>query len=106
MTTVAVLGTGTMGAGMARSLARAGLTTRVWNRSPERAAPLAEVATVAATAQEAVAGADVVLTMLFDAASVLEVVADLTLDPDAVWLQCATVGVAGEQGLQIGRAHV
>ncbi|MFC6344832.1 NAD(P)-binding domain-containing protein, partial [Nocardioides hankookensis] len=36
--TVALLGTGTMGAGMARNLAAAGLPLRVWNRTPERAA--------------------------------------------------------------------
>ena len=39
---VAVLGLGTMGAGMARSLLRAGLPVDVWNRTPERAAALAE----------------------------------------------------------------
>ena len=31
--TVALLGTGTMGAGMAANIARAGLPLRVWNRS-------------------------------------------------------------------------
>jgi 3-hydroxyisobutyrate dehydrogenase len=35
---VAVLGTGIMGAGMARSLLRSGLDVSVWNRSPGRAA--------------------------------------------------------------------
>jgi glutamyl-tRNA reductase len=40
--TVAVLGTGTMGADMARNIARAGLPLRVWNRTPAKAAPLAE----------------------------------------------------------------
>ena len=38
---VAVLGTGKMRAGMARSLLRSGLDVSVWNRSPGRAAPLA-----------------------------------------------------------------
>ena len=38
---VAVLGTGKMGAGIARSLLRSGLDVSVWNRSPGRAAPLA-----------------------------------------------------------------
>ena len=37
---VAVLGLGTMGAGMARSLLRAGKPVDVWNRTPERAADL------------------------------------------------------------------
>ena len=38
MRRVAVLGTGIMGAGMARSLLRASLDVIVWNRSPGRAA--------------------------------------------------------------------
>ena len=37
MTRVAVLGTGIMGAGMARSLARAGLSVSGWNRHAEKA---------------------------------------------------------------------
>ena len=35
--TVALLGTGTMGAGMARNIAGAGLPLRVWNRSQDKA---------------------------------------------------------------------
>ena len=65
--TVALLGTGVMGAGMARNVAAAGIPLRVWNRSPEKADPLADSgATVCASAAEAVEGADVVVTMLFD----------------------------------------
>ena len=39
---VAVLGTGVMGAGMVRSLRRADLEVDVWNRTREKADPLAE----------------------------------------------------------------
>ena len=45
--TVALLGTGTMGAGMARNIAAAGLPLRVWNRSQDKAQELADVAEVA-----------------------------------------------------------
>ena len=38
---VAVLGTGAMGAPMARQILGAGYDVRVWNRSRERAEPLA-----------------------------------------------------------------
>ena len=41
-TTVAVLGTGIMGAGMTRSLLREGLEVTVWNRSTDKAKPLAD----------------------------------------------------------------
>ncbi len=94
---VALLGTGTMGAGMARNIAAAGLPLRVWNRSADKAAALADVATVATSVAEAVEGADVVLTMLYDLDSTAEQMAQArgSLGPDAVWLQQATVGVTG-----------
>jgi len=93
-----VLGTGIMGAGMTRSLLREGLDVTVWNRSTDKAKPLADDgATVAETAAEAVSGADVVVTMLFDTDAVEQAMAD-ALDhvPDgAVWVQTSTVGVDG-----------
>ena len=55
---IAVLGTGIMGAGMTRSLLREGLEVTVWNRSTEKAKPLADDgARVAVTAADAVAEA-------------------------------------------------
>lgn len=86
-----------MGAGMARNIAAAGLGLRVWNRTRDRAEPLADVATVCGTAAEAAGGADVLLTMLYDAESVLDVVTGLgdALAPGTVWLQQSTVGVDG-----------
>jgi 3-hydroxyisobutyrate dehydrogenase len=96
MRRVAVLGTGTMGAGMARSLLRSGLEVTVWNRSASRAAPLAaDGAHVAGTAAEAVTDADAVVTMLWDGASVAEVMAEAL--PEAprgvLWAQTSTVSV-------------
>jgi 3-hydroxyisobutyrate dehydrogenase len=95
---VTVLGTGLMGEGMARSLAREGLAVTVWNRSAEKARPLAdEGITVAEDPAIAVAGADVVLTMLFDADSVALVMEEAlpAVKRDAVWVQTSTVGVEG-----------
>jgi 3-hydroxyisobutyrate dehydrogenase len=99
--TVALLGTGTMGAGMARTIAAAGFTLTVWNRSAERAEPLADVATVATSVADAVAGADVVVTMLFDAESVAATMEETRghLGPDTVWVQQSTVGVDGAERL-------
>ena len=94
----AVLGTGIMGAAMARTLAREGHEVAVWNRTPARAEAVAgEGITAHADLAEAVAGAEVVVTMVYDADSVLEVAADLVaaLEPDAVWVQSTTVGPAG-----------
>src|SRR5262245_7972126 len=62
---VAVLGTGIMGSAMARNLVAAGLPTMVWDGSPAATAPLASAgARVAASAADAIAGAQVVITML------------------------------------------
>jgi len=96
MRRVAVLGTGIMGAGMTRSLLRSGLDVTVWNRSPDRAAPLAaDGAQVAGTAAEAVAGVDAVVTMLWDGESVAEVMtAALPAAPGGVlWAQTSTVSL-------------
>lgn len=114
MTTVAVLGTGIMGAGMARNIAAAGMATRVWNRTAARAEPLSDAgARVCDTAARAVQGADVVVTMLWDASSVEAALREsaTALTPGAVLLQTTTVGVAGAARLQevadeLGLVHV
>jgi 3-hydroxyisobutyrate dehydrogenase len=100
--TVALLGTGTMGAGMARNIAAAGIPLRVWNRTAAKAEPLAETgATVAGSPAEAVRGADVVLTMLYDTASVEAALGEARdgLTEGAVLLQQSTVGVEGAERL-------
>ena len=95
---VAVLGTGTMGTGIAHSLLRAGIDVVVWNRHIQRAQPLAaDGARVVADVAAAVADADVVLTMLFDEAAVTEVAGEMlaSVADGAIWMQCATVGPSG-----------
>jgi 3-hydroxyisobutyrate dehydrogenase len=112
--TVALLGTGTMGAGMGANIARAGMPLRAWNRTRDKAEPLTQVgATVAETPAEAVRGADVVLTMLFDADSVAATMEQARegLTPGTVWLQQSTVGVEGSDRLvalaqDLGLAYV
>jgi 3-hydroxyisobutyrate dehydrogenase len=89
---------GAMGAGMAQSLLREDIEVTVWNRTVERSEPLADDgATVALDPTAAVADADVVVAMLFDAASTLEMMATVlpAMKQDAVFVQCATVGVDG-----------
>ncbi|MFI6740430.1 NAD(P)-dependent oxidoreductase [Nonomuraea sp. NPDC050451] len=94
--TVSVLGTGIMGAAMARNLARAGHTVRAWNRTRDKAEPLAaEGAHIADNPADAVRDADVVLTMLYDGAAVLEVMrqAAPALRPGTAWVQSTTAGL-------------
>ncbi|MEV5349414.1 NAD(P)-dependent oxidoreductase [Streptomyces achromogenes] len=109
--TVTVLGTGIMGAAMARNLARAGHFVRAWNRTRAKAEPLtADGVLVAGTPAEAVEGADIVLTMLYDGPAALDVMREAApaLRPGTAWAQCTTAGTealgdlaafAGEHGL-------
>jgi 3-hydroxyisobutyrate dehydrogenase len=99
---IAIIGTGVMGFPMARNLAAAGHEVRAWNRTRDRAEPLAaDGITVAGDVAEVVAGADVAITMLADAAAVEAVAGDLlgALGPDAVWWQASTIGVAAIERL-------
>jgi len=67
---VAFLGLGTMGRGMAANLMKAGLPLTVWNRNRAKAEPLARMgATVAASPAEAAKDAGVVVAMLADDAA-------------------------------------
>ena len=95
---VAVLGTGTMGRGMAQSLKRDGLDVTAWNRSIDKALPLADDGIdVRESVEDAVSDADVVLTMLFDADAVLQTVEPVlgNFPESAIWVQSSTVGIDG-----------
>jgi 3-hydroxyisobutyrate dehydrogenase len=95
---LAVLGTGIIGGAMARNLAAAGIETRAWNRTPERAQPLADAGVeVSASPAQAVAGADAVITALADGDAVMAVMEEAgalaAMEQEAIWLQMSTIGV-------------
>lgn len=100
MIQLAFLGTGTMGLPMARNLLQTGVTVHAWNRTLDRAKPLADDG--AELFEEAAAAADgcpLMITMLSDADSVLAV-AEAALaapDPPDVWIQMSTIGVRGAE---------
>ncbi|MFC8081155.1 NAD(P)-dependent oxidoreductase [Streptomyces sp. NPDC057307] len=106
---VAVLGAGIMGAAMARNICRTGHAVRVWNRTRAKAEPLAaDGARIADTPADAVRGADVVVTMLYDAAATLETMTAAApgLRPGTVWLQATTAGLDGLTPLaELADAH-
>ena len=96
MSTIAVLGTGAMGAPMARNLARAGNEVRAWNRTRERAEPLRDDGIdVRDDPAAATDGADVVMTMLSDADAVLPVAEQAGFSPGQIWWQASTIGIDG-----------
>jgi 3-hydroxyisobutyrate dehydrogenase len=107
--TVALLGTGIMGRGMAANIVKAGITLTVWNRTREKATGLG--ADVAETPETAVKGASVVITMLPDGPVTEEVIREAAPEPGTIWLQQATVGVEGNDRLaavadELGLVHV
>lgn len=100
---VALIGAGgTMGRGMARNLARAGLEVRAWNRTAERLEPIAGESGITAclTATEAADGADAILTILSDGDAVLDSMggpegAAAGAADGTIWLQMSTIGTPG-----------
>ncbi len=67
---IALLGLGTMGAGMAANWLTKGFALSVWNRTPARAQTLiSKGARAAATPREAAAGADFIFAMVADDAA-------------------------------------
>jgi 3-hydroxyisobutyrate dehydrogenase-like beta-hydroxyacid dehydrogenase len=95
---IAVLGTGQMGQPMALRLVQAGHDVTVWNRTPERAEPVVrEGAARADTPAEAVAGAEVVVSMLADEPALAEVLfgprgAAQSLLPGQLLMEMSTIG--------------
>ena len=96
---VALLGLGTMGAGMVGRLLSAGLPLSVYNRNAERARPFAERgATLASSPREAASHAEIVISMVADDVASREI----WLGPNgalsaaksgAVLIECSTLSV-------------
>jgi 3-hydroxyisobutyrate dehydrogenase len=72
MTGVAILGTGKMGGAMARRLVASEFDVTLWNRTPDKAQAL-QIGRVAATPEEAVRDADVIISSLTNEAAIRDV---------------------------------
>jgi 3-hydroxyisobutyrate dehydrogenase-like beta-hydroxyacid dehydrogenase len=101
-----------MGAGIAGCILGAGYDLTVWNRSAAKAEPLiARGASCAASAREAVAQADLVITSLMDDRSVLDVLGSeggvlAAMKPGAIHLCAATISPAcADQLAKLHREH-
>ncbi|HEX3737366.1 MAG TPA: NAD(P)-dependent oxidoreductase [Solirubrobacterales bacterium] len=102
--TVAVIGAGgVMGAPITRNLARAGFPVRAWNRTAAKLDALVDEPGLRAFEEPAAAaaGADVVISLLSDAAVTMETMAFLEggggVAPGAIWVQSATIGIEGAE---------
>ncbi|MGB1337315.1 NAD(P)-dependent oxidoreductase [Planktomarina sp.] len=113
---VAVLGTGLMGAPMARNLCQAGFSTTVWNRTAAKATALGAFgAVIAGHAAEAVAEADIVISMLSDGPTGALVQADTALRAavrtGTIWVEMGSIKpeearAAAEDLRQLGVSYV
>lgn len=110
---IAFLGTGLMGAPMARRLIAAGFPVAVWNRDAAKATPLAaDGAKIAASPVDAIAEATVVFTMLTNGQAVSDVlfergVAD-ALHEGAVVVDCSSIAppIAREHALKLAERGI
>lgn len=102
---VGFAGIGRMGLPMARNVLTAGFPLAVWNRTASRCAELAaEGARVAATPRELAEGANVVVTMVVDAAAAAAVLLGddgvfAGLVPGAVAVEMSTIGPVAARAL-------
>ena len=97
---VAVLGLGAMGHAFASNLLKKGFTVAGWNRSPARGEDLqAQGLSLHATPQQAVADAEVIISMLADGQATLQVLAQIApaCQPQAIYCQMGTIGLAETQ---------
>lgn len=102
MATIAVLGTGRMGAAIACRLLGAGHRVTVWNRTVEKTEPLvAAGACAGSTPAEAAVGAEIVITMLTDASAVRDVVSRLAPRPGVTLVDMSTIGPAAVRALRL-----
>jgi len=109
---VAMVGLGRMGTGIARNILKAGFELTVFNRSPEKMRPLVDVgARACASPREAAEGTDIVVSCLFDDASVFEMLSGgdglLTgLSPNAIHVGATTISPQGVDKLaEMHRTH-
>jgi 3-hydroxyisobutyrate dehydrogenase len=119
--TIAVFGVGRMGSPIARNLLAAGFPVVVWNRAPERVAPVVDAGAKAAESPAlAAAAADVMLTMLADGNAIADALHGpsgilAAVGAGTIWIQMATIGIewterfgqiADEYGLEFVDAPV
>ena len=106
---VACIGLGRMGSGIARNIQNAGFRLTIFNRTTEKMKPLVEAgATAARTPREAAAAADIVVTNLMDDASVLGAMTGdngilAGMRPDAIHI--GTTTISPSLSTRLGELH-
>jgi len=102
--TIALFGTGLMGKPLAIRLLDADYKLVVWNRTPDKAAPLAQLGAIQAeTPAQAIRSADVLITWLADKTAIQEVLFPAeraSLLEGKTILQMGTIGPSHSRGIE------
>ena len=107
MAVIGFIGLGNMGAPMAANLLRAGHAVRGYDLSPVAAATATDLGLdLAGSVQEAVATADIVITMLPAGKHVAACYADIlpAAKPDTLFIDCSTIDVTAAQAAHAAAA--
>ena len=107
MATIGFIGLGNMGAPMAANLVRAGHAVRGFDLSPAASAAATDLGIdLAASAEEAVSGADTVITMLPAGKHVTACYADIlpAAKKDTLFIDCSTIDVTAAQAAHASAA--
>ena len=100
MTSVALLGTGTLGSAIARRFLAQGLDVHVWNRDSSRTAPLIDLGAIAITdLQTATHDCHSIVTVLTNGAVTTEVVAALGPLNGSTLISMGTMGLSESKAL-------
>ncbi len=106
--TVAVIGLGKMGSGMAQSIQKAGYPLVVYNRTMSKTEPFVAAGATAAASPREAAAADIVLTSLLDDRSIIDMLSDdngilAGLPTNSIHLSTTTISPAA--GAQLSQMH-
>jgi 3-hydroxyisobutyrate dehydrogenase-like beta-hydroxyacid dehydrogenase len=101
-----VVGVGRMGSALVRRLLAASLPVAVWNRSPDRIAPLEQLGAVRLTELAGIRGYDVVISSVLDDGALDDLSASIPAvgEGPALWIDCSTVSPAAA-ARAASRAH-
>jgi 3-hydroxyisobutyrate dehydrogenase-like beta-hydroxyacid dehydrogenase len=102
--TITIIGLGNMGLPIATNLVKAGFPVKAYNRNPEKTRELADLgAEIYPTPQQAVADADVVITMLSDDSAVTEVSEKIlpAMKTGSIHLSMSTIAPATADALHL-----
>ena len=102
---ISLIGLGAMGTAIARRLLAAGHPLTIWNRTPDRAAPLIKAGATLAPSLAEAANADIILTMVADDEALLALAPALTKHMPKSALHISMSTIAPETSTHLASLH-